>query len=693
MTDVLSTLAGKLDAAAKPAIAAPPAHTTLYHWLHEYAQVRVGNAYRPYSTSGREPLYATILTIDHVLGNDVSYADEPTRLAILDTTQYGRVIKGAQIDVCGGAQFGKTILALLLKTYLGTVKFYGCMYCLPDDDLVQGIIDTKERPDVIDQIPYVSSMLVQGKDLTPSGKAVNRKGAMLYTDGQKTAISMMRGLGKFPTTFTCDCVIIDERDDVKEIYADYLPGRMTTSDLQLTLNIGTQRWAGAGQNALFEEGSRHVGHLHCPGCARDIVPEESWPEIVRLSVTGRGSPADPKMNDAGSFTGQGGETVAYNPKYSYYFGCPHCGAALDRTQVRYAARAPESITLRRWSIRVSQMACSGLPVDSFVHDWCTAAVKKKAKRAAFACDRLAIPQATDQELSPAILNRAETLEPYGLDVSPIWSHCHIGIDTGDQCYLTARSTGPDRYDRIVRAEQCADSDCEARAVALFSLLEADCVFIDAGPLRDLSRRLALRLNGTDLIPIATIPEWEHSLIRYPSGVEWDGRAGIWRNLRCAPVEFTGKPGSGIQQQARLTPDNLHIYPVISCNRDEAIQALIDDFKTSHDGVAEIDPATGKLRDWPRLLVPSREKDSSGAAETLRKHILAGSKKAPDANGRESHYVDGIANHYLLSAVYGRLAKMYHNAGTVRPEPLAPRSFTHNRRAQTLAGRRNREVLA
>lgn len=692
MVDVLSKLGRALDASEKAAIDTPPASTTFYAWLHDYAKVRVGNRYPAYSCAGREPLFVSILTLDHVLGNDCSYASPEVRMEILGTEKYGTRIKGAEIDICGGAQFGKTILALLLKTYLGTVQFLGCMYCLPDDDLVEGIIDTKERPDVIDQIPYVAEMLSKGKSLMPSGKAVDRKGMMLYTDGQQTAISMMRGLGKFPTTFTCDVVIIDERDDVKELYADYLPGRMTTSDLQLMINIGTQRWHGAGQNALFSEGSQHVGALRCPDCARETVPEESWPEVVRMSVSGKTSPVDPRMTDAGNFVDALKNTAPYHPDFHYYFACPSCGHALDRTGIRYRARAPESVAMRRWSIRVSQMACSGLPVDSFVHDWCTSAVKKKSKRAAFACDRLAIPMSTDQELAPAVLDRAASVSTFRLDLSPVWKNLFIGVDTGDQCWITARAVGPDAFDRIVRAEHVADSDCESRCVQLFDALDADCLFIDAGPLRDLSRRLALRLNGCEMIRMAKVKDWEKAVIKFPSGVEWDGPRGEWRNLRCAPVEFSAKPGSGIKQQARLTPDNQYIYPVISCNRDEAIQALIDDLRTADDGLAEIDAATGELRRVPKLLLPDLESDTTGEVEILRKHFLAGSKKAEDADGKERHFVDGIANHYLLSATYARLAKMFAGSGSERKPPPLPVAL-HTRATDARANRLDRRVIS
>lgn len=691
MIDALEQFNKTLEKKQQPAIDMPKDDISFHAWLEKYAKVRVGNGYVSYSVKGREPLFAVILVIDFVLGNDCSYAADATRESILGTTSYGEIIPDAQLDVCGGAQFGKTILALLLKTYLGTVKWRGCMYCLPDDDLVAGIIDTKERPDVIDQIPYVGDMLTIGKGLTKSGRAANRKGAMLYTDGAHNAVSMMRGLGKFPTSFTCDCVIVDERDDVKEEFADYLPGRMTTSDLRLMINIGTQRYHGAGQNALFEEGSQHVGHIKCSDCGRDHVIEEEWPDVCRMSVSGQRTPRDPKLDYSGKFIAGGKPAARYHPEFDYYAGCVDCGQPLDRNAIRYAARNIDRIAARHWSIRVSQLSCSALSFAMFAADWCTKAVKKSNKRTAFNCDRLAIPRSTGQKLSPEILNRAELVEPFRMELAPGNApHRFGGLDTGDQCYFVCRDADGSRR-RLLWCENIADSETRSRVVALYQTMELDCLFVDAGPLRDMARDLAMALNNLGAIDIRDIKDWDKKRVRFPGGVTWNGERGQWEGLRCAPVEFTGKPGSGIQQQARLTPNNKHIYPVISCNRDEAIQGVIDDLLIAEDGFAEINEETGDLRTEPVYLLPDRE--AHPILEMYRKHLLAGSCKEKDDNGKEEHFVDGIANHFLLATTYARLAEQFMGVARRSKPPIKPSAFQNTKLSRVISSRRNRTVLA
>ena len=214
-------------------------------FLANHARVKNGAGYVPYHFAGREALKPIVERLDLILA-----AGEPD----------------VSLALCGGAQFGKTVLMLNLLAYLVAVRFRNVGYYLPDDDLVSGLVDGKLRPDVLDQIPWLARLIAVGKTLNASGRAVNRKGAFLCTDGKRTALAFMRGLGKIPTSFSMDVVIQDEKDDLSEEHARFLPGRMTASDLRLSLIIGTQRYHGAGQNLAFTEGTQHVGLLTCPGC-------------------------------------------------------------------------------------------------------------------------------------------------------------------------------------------------------------------------------------------------------------------------------------------------------------------------------------------------------------------------------------------------------------------------------------------
>ena len=57
----------------------------------------------------------------------------------------------------------RTVLAQLLYAYLLSVKWCNVGYFLPDDDLVAGLVDTKFRPDVVDQIDWFAELIQIGK--------------------------------------------------------------------------------------------------------------------------------------------------------------------------------------------------------------------------------------------------------------------------------------------------------------------------------------------------------------------------------------------------------------------------------------------------------------------------------------------------------------------------------------------------
>jgi hypothetical protein len=213
---------------------------------------------------------------------------------------------------------------------------------------------------------------------------VNRKGAFLCTDGTRTALAFMRGLGKIPTSFSMDVVVQDEKDDLPEEHARFLAGRMTASNLRLTLLIGTQRYHGAGQNLAFTEGTQHIGLLACPACATRHNPETLWPGICRLEMAELPAQEWPKLTVEGRFAWgkgkgkgekeKGGDTsllsssvglpfslqpVPFTPGQKYVLACPDCGAALDREHPQWHALAPEREAQRRWSYPRADCAHTG----------------------------------------------------------------------------------------------------------------------------------------------------------------------------------------------------------------------------------------------------------------------------------------------------------------------------------------------
>jgi hypothetical protein len=322
------------DASPKVAV---PAVNSFREFLETHARVKTpdGN-YAPYTFAGREALEFVVGIIDRVLGNDCSRETLSRHPSDRECDSRLQMISDARLTATGSAQWGKTILELNLLAYLTGLQFRSVGLFLPDEDLVQGVVDSKFRPDVLDQLPWLNSLITLGKAENASGKTVNRKGLFTCTDGHRKSHGMIHGMQKIPTTFSFDVVIEDEKDDIPPRMSRYLTARMTASDLRFRLSIGTQRYAGAGQNKEFEAGTMHVGWFTCPRCGHKQNPEENWPGVCRLAIDGEVKATDPQLQMEGNFRRKKSEIripkcetaeeiYDFSPDSHFYLACVRCG--------------------------------------------------------------------------------------------------------------------------------------------------------------------------------------------------------------------------------------------------------------------------------------------------------------------------------------------------------------------------------
>jgi hypothetical protein len=504
----------------------PPQIDSFADFLQHHAQVKSGSGYVPYHFAGREALRPIVERLDQILASGET---------------------DASLAICGGAQFGKTVLMLNLLAYLVAVRFRNVGYYLPDDDLVSGLVDGKLRPDVLDQIPWLARLIAVGKTLNASGRAVNRKGAFLCTDGKRTALAFMRGLGKIPTSFSMDVVVQDEKDDLPEEHARFLAGRMTASNLRLSLLIGTQRYHGAGQNLAFTEGTQHIGLLTCPGCSKPCNPETAWPGVCRLvvedqpswewpcltreghfKVEGRSGKEEGPQSSASSLPPSPFSLLPYSPGQHYALCCPDCGRLLDREHLQWHPLAPEREAQRRFSYRLSQLLIPAIDLTQIVAAW-QLAIRDPDHMTVFCTDRLALPKSTTQTLTPAVLEaargdyklevRSEKVEGLHSSTSPLPTSSfslltssftrYAGVDMGDQCWFVARAVEAKapHFVRLLWAEPIAAERVRTRVPELFLQLGLSALCVDAGPLRDLARDLVFILNNLEenFIPTSDDP--------------------------------------------------------------------------------------------------------------------------------------------------------------------------------------------
>jgi len=365
----------------------------------------------PYGFEGREAVRLIVRRIDRVLG-EVSTADFTNKHGLKNSPSVPiREIRGpipdARCAVAGGAQWGKTILELNFAAYATAQRFLRFGLFLPDDALAAGMVDTKLRPDVIDQIPWLARMTQVGKAVNKSGKTVNRKGAFMVTDGHRRSYGLVLGLQKIPTSYTLDIAAKDEVDDIPDKTGRFVRGRLTSSPLRFSLDIGTQRVAGRGMNKVWKDGSQGVvllgsGIANLPIGVRPgdevvnippawINPEEHFPQIIRRQLGASPSHEDPKLTSTGQFKRDGDDTSSwrYERTATYYLAHPETGAPLNRRFPLGYHRVPEKLASENWTLRISQLSIDAISVAQIVHGFCdeeVGAIASPQAMIVFRCD-------------------------------------------------------------------------------------------------------------------------------------------------------------------------------------------------------------------------------------------------------------------------------------------------------------------
>jgi hypothetical protein len=675
VTSAFGALDAKINKGSAPAVDCPQRATFEDFLLHDAKVPDQKNPgeYRPYSFEGREAVRLIVRRIDRVLGGIGGLAP----------------IADARCGVAGGAQWGKTILELNFAGYATAQRFLRFGMFMPDDALAAGMVDTKLRPDVIDQVPWLAEMTQVGKAVNKSGKTVNRKGAFMVTDGKRRSYGLVLGLQKIPTSYTLDIAAKDEVDDIPEKTGRFVRGRLTASALRFSLEIGTQRVAGRGMNKVWKDGSQGVvllGSADCgvridfnPGDEVDFIPEgwinpeEHFPQVVRRQLGARPSVADPKLTWTGHFkrSAEDAESWKYVRGGTYYLAHPDTGDVLDRTWPLGYHRVPAKLESENWTLRISQLSIDAISVEQLVHGFCDedeGAVASPEAMIVYRCDVLALPQSSAQALTPEIIARAQNIEPFHIRLTrEAGRQAFGGLDMGDQCWFLVRERESAMRKRVSFAAKIPAGDIVRRAVGLYHTIGLTALLIDQRPLVSQSRSIALELNGLSGVqqwPDAPSASNAEAFIAMEGGLTWDGGNRRWRNLKCAVVRFDKKKlGAGIEHGFDIFDENgmTKWVPLINVNRFETIDRVVKEFLTPSEAV--VDVIGGVIREEPAVLLPS---GSDGMPALLESHLVAGSERVKEKDGTLGDYVDGCANHFLLADGYSALAEMEAGERVERP---------------------------
>ncbi len=449
---------------------------------------------QPFSMVGRAPLELISEFIDKILRNTLDLEG-----VTIDGVYFAPgKLKGSSLAVGGGAQFGKTILELNLMAYATAIRFVSVGNYLPDRPKVEEIVGQKFRPNVLDVYPWMADMIQLGKVENASGKTIDRKESYTVTDGTRKAFGNFCGMHKPPTSITIDIALLDEVDDIPDRNIGYVDGRMTNSPVHLTCFIGTQRVAGAGQNARLAASSYHVKLYECPTCNKEWNLEENFPRIIRV----KGQPLTAEMG--------------HDRDAHYYCACPQCGTELDRDGGRFVAKHPERIKEAKLGVRVSQFTISAISLQEIVGSWFAAMSDPSGEAMqAFYCDRVGIPNAgAAQPIVQKVLDdcrklgmadKVEAAETYAMSLTP-GGQRFAGMDTGPRCWFWCDEVRNESVSGLVWAELIASGNTSTRVPLLMQTLSISCLFIDAGGEPDLTKRLCLALNGLEDFAPPVLPK-------------------------------------------------------------------------------------------------------------------------------------------------------------------------------------------
>ncbi|MDR3456133.1 MAG: hypothetical protein P4N60_01700 [Verrucomicrobiae bacterium] len=431
----------------------------------------------------------------------------------------------------------------------------------------------------------------------------------------------------------------------------------------------------------------------------------------------------PKLTWAGDFKldGDDGACFSHEPGNEYFLGCVGCGAVLDRTKPIAEHRRKDLIEQRKWSFRISQLAIGAIDLAQIVGRF-QLAVADPEEMIVFRCDVLGLPQSSAQALTPAVMDRARSVEVF--DLAPTCREGHLafgGLDMGDRCWLFAREVLayghhpggqlagsqlaggvlPDGHHlnqfkgagRLLAAERISAGDVVGRAQYLFQRLSLTALFIDERPLVNEARSLALALNGLqNLAYWPRIADVRNDYVSLPGGLAWDGKNSRWVNLKCAVVRFTKNClGAGIEQSVVFFEEGgqTKFVPCIACNRFETIDRVVREFLTPDEGVVEV--VNGKVRETPGLLLPRVAPGHPPILDLVDAHLIAGSERGRRADGGAGDYVDGCENHLLLADGYSKLAEVVCGGNRNRFAPGKFILWENSRRSRAVMGRRNRAL--
>lgn len=187
-----------------------------------------------------------------------------------------------------GAQIGATE-ALVLKTIHGMIHGHypqGVMYLFPTRDDVRDFSKARFDP-LIDVNPQVGSFVTStdAQNIKKIGKGY------LYLRGARSTKNI--GLAKKSSSqlksAPVDRVVFDERDEMEDDMVTLARERVSHSEVQELIQLGTPTIPDYGVDALYQKSTQNVWMIKCEACGKETCLDLEFPNGIELDeATGKG---------------------------------------------------------------------------------------------------------------------------------------------------------------------------------------------------------------------------------------------------------------------------------------------------------------------------------------------------------------------------------------------------------------------
>lgn len=284
-----------------------------------------------------------------------------------------------RLDILKAEQLGLTTIGIGFSVWAASEHGMNVGYFLPTDNLAGRFGRTKINP-AIRKSPGIKRRMRDADDRRGTNQSTLKE--IFDAEGNSHFVYALglKSIGN-AVMIPLDAAIDDEVDLIPQENQEWSRGRLTHSPLKFRMGISVGMHPGEGIDLRYSEGCQYRWHIRCPGCRKDFLPEEVFPECVFRAPERRGG--------------------------AWFLGCVKCGRPVDAdADGHWFPHFPERRDDGLISYRISQLSVPAISLGWIMSRW-EDAQKKSSLMRKFNCAVLARPDAGSLEpISEDVLERA-----------------------------------------------------------------------------------------------------------------------------------------------------------------------------------------------------------------------------------------------------------------------------------------------